>query len=44
MLSEALHSLADVGNQSLLYVGIKRSGRPPTSEHPMGFEGIDSHS
>eukprot|EP01124_Arcella_intermedia_P022505 TRINITY_DN3363_c0_g1_i1.p1 TRINITY_DN3363_c0_g1~~TRINITY_DN3363_c0_g1_i1.p1 ORF type:complete len:454 (-),score=81.03 TRINITY_DN3363_c0_g1_i1:75-1436(-) len=39
MLSEALHSTADVANQTLLFVGVKRSKRPPTQEYPYGFEG-----
>ncbi len=28
MLSEAIHSLADTGNQALLFIGIRRSERP----------------
>jgi len=39
MLSEGLHSLADVANQSLLFIGVKRSQRPATQDHPYGFEG-----
>eukprot|EP01128_Nolandella_sp_AFSM9_P010706 TRINITY_DN743_c1_g3_i1.p1 TRINITY_DN743_c1_g3~~TRINITY_DN743_c1_g3_i1.p1 ORF type:complete len:431 (+),score=74.57 TRINITY_DN743_c1_g3_i1:132-1424(+) len=38
MLSEALHSTADVGNQSLLLIGINRASRPATNEYPYGFE------
>ncbi|MEW6174001.1 MAG: cation diffusion facilitator family transporter [Bacillota bacterium] len=37
MLAEFLHSLADVGNQVLLLVGISRSTRPPDAEHPFGY-------
>ena len=37
MLSEAIHSLADTGNQYLLKVGVKRSERPPTGSHPYGY-------
>jgi cation diffusion facilitator family transporter len=37
MLAEAFHSTADTGNQALLLVGIKRSKKQPTSEHPFGF-------
>eukprot|EP01119_Soliformovum_irregulare_P004268 TRINITY_DN15266_c0_g1_i1.p1 TRINITY_DN15266_c0_g1~~TRINITY_DN15266_c0_g1_i1.p1 ORF type:complete len:437 (+),score=98.12 TRINITY_DN15266_c0_g1_i1:37-1347(+) len=37
LLSEAIHSLADTANQSLLYIGIRRSRKSPTDEHPYGF-------
>ncbi|XJO76597.1 hypothetical protein BDV3_007103 [Batrachochytrium dendrobatidis] len=37
MYSEALHSLADVLNESLLMLGISRSLRQPDTEHPYGF-------
>ncbi len=37
MLAEAIHSLADSGNQGLLLVGAKRSQREATDEHPFGF-------
>ncbi|MEO1266821.1 MAG: cation diffusion facilitator family transporter [Myxococcota bacterium] len=37
MLSEGIHSAADVLNQVLLLVGIVRSGRAPTPEHPAGY-------
>ncbi len=37
MLAEAIHSLADTGNQILLLVGLKQSRRPPTPDYPLGF-------
>lgn len=37
MLAEAIHSLADTGNQILLLVGLKQSKKPPTPDYPLGF-------
>jgi cation diffusion facilitator family transporter len=37
MLAEAVHSVADTGNQALLFLGGARSRRAPTEEHPFGF-------
>lgn len=37
MLSEGIHSSADVGNQVLLAVGMKRAERPPDEDHPGGY-------
>src|SRR5215469_2106873 len=37
MLAEAVHSVADTGNEVLLLVGSGRSRRSRTAEHPFGF-------
>src|SRR6478609_8480601 len=37
MVAEAVHSVADCGNQGLLLVGIKRAKRPPTPDFPLGY-------
>jgi len=37
MLSEGIHSLADVGNQSLLALGIRTSEAPASAGFPYGF-------
>ncbi len=37
MLGEAIHSLADSGNQVLLLIGGKRAQREATEEHPFGY-------
>jgi cation diffusion facilitator family transporter len=37
MLAEAIHSVADTGNQALLFLGGKRARRSPTAAHPFGY-------
>ena len=37
LLAEGVHSLADTGNQGLLFLGGARARREATPEHPFGF-------
>ncbi|GAA2098805.1 cation diffusion facilitator family transporter [Microlunatus panaciterrae] len=37
LLAEAIHSVADAGNQALLLVGSRRAKRGASDEHPFGY-------
>lgn len=37
MLAEAIHSVADAGNQALLLIGCRRAERDATELHPFGY-------
>jgi cation diffusion facilitator family transporter len=37
LLAETLHTVADAGNELLLYVAIRRSERMPDDTHPLGY-------
>ena len=37
MLAEAVHSLADCGNQGLLLLGLRQAKRPPSPDYPLGW-------
>lgn len=39
MLSEAIHSAADTGNQGLLYLGLRRAARSPDEDFHYGYGG-----
>lgn len=36
MLAEAIHSLADSGNQALLLLGLHQARKPPSPDYPLG--------
>lgn len=37
MLSEAIHSVVDTGNQLVLLYGLHRAAKPPDTAHPLGY-------
>jgi cation diffusion facilitator family transporter len=37
LLAETLHTVADAGNEVLLFVAIRRSRQPPDASHPLGY-------
>jgi len=37
MMAEAIHSVADAGNQLLLILGLRQTRKAPTDDHPLGF-------
>jgi len=37
LFAETLHTLADAGNEVLLYIAIRRSRRPADASHPFGY-------
>ena len=37
LLAETLHTVADAGNEVLLWIAVRRSGRPADVTHPLGY-------
>jgi cation diffusion facilitator family transporter len=37
LLAETLHTVADAGNEVLLWIAVRRSGRPADTTHPLGY-------
>ena len=37
MMAESIHSVADTGNQGLLFLGGHRASKPADEEHPFGY-------
>jgi cation diffusion facilitator family transporter len=37
MLAESIHSVVDIGNSALVYLGIRQSKKPADADHPFGY-------
>jgi cation diffusion facilitator family transporter len=37
MAAETAHSMADTGNEVLLYIGVRRGDKPADDQHPLGY-------
>ncbi|WP_051324337.1 cation diffusion facilitator family transporter [Candidatus Solirubrobacter pratensis] len=37
LFAETLHTIADAGNEILLWIAVRRSGRPADPSHPLGY-------
>ena len=37
LFAETLHTLADTGNEILLWIAVRRSARPADASHPLGY-------
>jgi cation diffusion facilitator family transporter len=37
LFAETLHTIADTGNEILLWIAVRRSGRPADATHPFGY-------
>jgi cation diffusion facilitator family transporter len=37
LFAETLHTVADAGNEVLLWIAVRRSNRPADAEHPLGY-------
>jgi divalent metal cation (Fe/Co/Zn/Cd) transporter len=37
LIAETLHTLADTGNEVLLWIALRRSRRAPDDSHPFGY-------